>query len=309
LTRPSNCVIITAADWEGCMAIQTRLPVVPPGAVEINDTVCFVEDGERRGYFAAGVPVFCHAIDDAVGRRVAVAQILALGLAKQNELSAALGVDRTTLWRQRQRFEAEGIGGLVDEKRGPKGPHKLTEPLLRSAQQMLDAGKSMRAVATSLGLTEGTIRHAVRKGWLSRGSGSVGAVEQQVRRVGSQPSDRSEQDATEALGVATRRRAERVLARAGKLEEAPPVFEASLAVAGAGALVALPALLRLGLLEAGAVYERLKNGFYGLRSTLLCLAFMALCCLPALVAKACQAEVRPLRQLRCAEPPRGAACS
>ena len=258
------------------MAIQTRLPVVPPGAVEINDTVCLIDDGERIGYFAAGVPLFSHATDDAVGRRVAAAQILALGLAKQRELSAALGVNRTTLYRHQQRFEAQGIGGLVGEKLGPKGPHKLTGAVLERAQQMLEAGKAMRAVAASVGLDEGTIRHAVRKGWLRRGSGGGAAVAEEVRGGGSQPSERSEQDAAGPLGVATRRKLERVLARAGKLEEAAPVFEASMAVAGAGALVALPALLRLGLLEAGAVYGRLKNGFYGLRSTLLCLAFMAL---------------------------------
>lgn len=85
-----------ASDWEGAVAIQTRLPLVPPEAVEVNDTVCFVHDGDRIGYFAAGVPLFSHASDDATGRRVAAAQILALGLAKQSELSAALGVNRTT---------------------------------------------------------------------------------------------------------------------------------------------------------------------------------------------------------------------
>jgi prepilin-type processing-associated H-X9-DG protein len=41
--------------------------------------------------------------------------------------------------------------------------------------------------------------------------------------------------------------------------------------------LALPTLLELGLLEVGEkVYGSLRNGFYGLRSTLLCLAFMAL---------------------------------
>ena len=276
MTEPFICGIIVASVLEGFMAIQTRLPVVPPGAVEVNDTVCIVRDQERVGYFAAGVPLFSHATDDAVGQRVAAAQILGLGLAKQRELSAALGLNRTTLYRHQRRFEAHGIGGLVGEKLGPRGPHKLTGPVLESAQQMLEAGKAMRAVAASVGLDEGTIRHAVRKGWLRRGSGGGAAVAQEVRGGGSQPSQRSEQDAAGALGVATRRTAERVLARAGKLEEAAPVFEASMAVAGAGVLVALPVLLRLGLLEAGAVYERLKKGFYGLRSTLLCLAFMAL---------------------------------
>jgi len=258
------------------MAIQTRLPLVPPEAVEINGTVCFVDGGQRIGYFAAGVPLFSHATEDAVGRRVAAAQIVALGLAKQSELSAALGMDRTTLWRQQRKFEAEGIGGLVDEKRGPKGPHKLSDPVLKSAQQLLDEGTSMRGTAASMGVSEGAIRHAIRKGLLSKGGGSSEEAVAVKVDTASQPADRSAQNAATVLGVATGRGLDRLLARAGKLEEASPQFEPSLAVAGAGALVALPAVLKLGLLEAARVYGRLKNGFYGLRSILLCLAFMAL---------------------------------
>jgi hypothetical protein len=52
---------------------------------------------------------------------------------------------------------------------------------------------------------------------------------------------------------------------------------ASEAVRYGGALLALPALLALGVLEAGAqTYGTLKKAFYGLRATLLILAFMAL---------------------------------
>ena len=90
------------------MATQTRLPLVPAEAIEVNDTVCLVDDGGRTAYFAAGVPLFSHANDDAVGRRVAAAQIATLGLARRGELSTALGVDRVTLYRQQRRFEADG---------------------------------------------------------------------------------------------------------------------------------------------------------------------------------------------------------
>jgi hypothetical protein len=43
-----------------------------------------------------------HREEDAVGQRVAAAQMMELGLARQDELSAALGVNRTTLYRQHQ---------------------------------------------------------------------------------------------------------------------------------------------------------------------------------------------------------------
>ena len=58
------------------------------------------------------------------------------------------------------------------------------------------------------------------------------------------------------------------------MAEAWPRFEAA---SGAGVLLALPALLQQGLLDVTeGLYGRLNNGFFGLRSVLLTLAFMAL---------------------------------
>src|SRR5438445_3119273 len=112
------------------MSIQTRLPFRPAGAVEINDTVSYLTEGGQTGYFAAGVPIFSHVEDDEVGRRVAVAQIITLNLATQKETGSAFGLDRTTLYRQQLRLKEGGIAGLMDEKPGPKRPHKLKAGVL-----------------------------------------------------------------------------------------------------------------------------------------------------------------------------------
>lgn len=257
------------------MAIQSRLPLHPAEATEINDTVSFVDDGKSVAYFGAGIPLFTHAREDVVGRRVAAAQIMTLGLATPTELCVGLHVGRTTLYRQQERFRARGVEGLADEKRGPRGPHKLTEQLVSQAQRLLDEGKSNRAVAEEVGVSEGTIRHGVRRGWLRAApviSSQGGATSE-----ASQPQQRSAEDAVAPLGVGTSRVVERVLAASGKLQQAEPRFEAANSVSNAGALVALPALLGLGLLEVGEkVYGALRNGFYGLHTMLMCLAFMAL---------------------------------
>lgn len=257
------------------MTIQSRLPLHPAEAIVINDTVSFVDDGKTVGYFAAGIPLFLHAREDVVGRRVAAAQIIALGLATPTELSVGLRVGRTTLYRQQQRFKSHGVEGLTDEKHGPKGPHKHTEQLISQAQGLLDEGKSNRAVAEEVGVSEGTIRHAVRRGWLH--VARVAPAQLEATAEASQPQQRTVEDAAAPLGVGTTRVMERMLAATGKLRQAEPRFEASSSVSNAGALIALPALLSLGLLEVGEkVYGELRNGFYGLRSTLMCLAFMAL---------------------------------
>ena len=70
---------------------------------------------------------------------------------------------------------------------------------------------------------------------------------------------------------------ERAIAAAGILEEAPPEFSHKQSVDNAGVLFALPALIAQGLLKYQQVYQRLSHGYYGLQSTILTLAFMALC--------------------------------
>ena len=71
--------------------------------------------------------------------------------------------------------------------------------------------------------------------------------------------------------------AERALARTGELLEAPVVFTPGAHLPLAGLLLILPALAATGLVEAfEQTYGRLRNGFYGLRATLLMLLFLAL---------------------------------
>ena len=72
------------------MPTQLPLRVQPAGAREINAVVAMIERDEQVAYFASGVPLFVHRADDPVGRRVAAGQMIALGLARTDELSAVL---------------------------------------------------------------------------------------------------------------------------------------------------------------------------------------------------------------------------
>jgi Transposase protein len=251
------------------MPTQLHLPLQPAGAREINAVVAMIERDEQVAYFASGVPLFVHRADDAVGRRVAAGQMIALGLARQEELSAVLQVNRTTLYRQQRKIQAHGVLGVVDGKRGPRGPHRFTTEKRHQVTQSLEAGQSIRHAAAQVGVTEGTIRHALRRGELRPAPTAPAAA------VG--PRTRSEQAASAIGGVAVQRHPERALARLGHLTEAAPRFVAAEAVRVGGVLLALPAVLSLGLLDAGQeAYGALKKGFYGLQATLLCLTFMAL---------------------------------
>ncbi len=55
------------------------------------------------------------------------------------------GVSRPTYYQTKASFEKAGIAGLVPQKRGPHGPHKLRGQALAFIQQQIVRGEPLRA--------------------------------------------------------------------------------------------------------------------------------------------------------------------
>lgn len=91
-------------------------------------------------------------------------------------------------------------------------------------------------------------------------------------------------DQQAALGVATTRVEERILASLGQLQAAPIRFEAATDVSQGGVLCALPALLALGLLRHSAASFPWLPGYYPLETIFLAIALLALARVPSLEA-------------------------
>jgi hypothetical protein len=261
------------------------LPLLPQNAREISPSLAILDDGERVVFFNAAGPIYSCRKEDRTGLRLGAVTVVAQELAGPTAVAEALGLHRTTLFRDARRFADSGVDGLVEKRRGPKGPHALTPEVQRRAQDLLDRGTSIRATARSVGVSESGLRHAIDRGLLVHAASARAqsvpvpsvqeSVVQQNELIG--PAVRAAEDQATEAGVAVKRTVERALACAGKLEEAAPSFTPAEAVPGAGALLALPALLEQGLIDVGtAVYGQLRNGFFGLRSVLLTFAFMAL---------------------------------
>ena len=260
------------------MPLAARLPLLPPDAQEVGDSLAILDDGERIVFFNAAGPIYSCRRDDRTGLRLGAVTVIEQRLAPATAVAQALSLHRTTLFRDTRKFATSGVAGLVEKRRGPKGPHALTPDVRRQAQKLLDGGDSIRATARSVGVSERGLRHAIGRGLLAAGSRKPSrATSIDTGAVPSGPQVRAAQDQSCEAGVAVKRTEERALARAGQLAEAVPVFETAEAVPGAGVLLAVPALLEEGLLEVGGkVYGGLRNGFFGLRSVLLTFAFMAL---------------------------------
>src|SRR5262245_31861350 len=65
--------------------------------------------------------------------------------ASVTDASEEYGVSRPTYYQTKANFDNAGVAGLVPQKRGPRGPHKLQGEALAFVEQQLITGEPVRA--------------------------------------------------------------------------------------------------------------------------------------------------------------------
>ncbi|MCK5851146.1 MAG: helix-turn-helix domain-containing protein, partial [Kiritimatiellae bacterium] len=55
-----------------------------------------------------------------------------------SEAAQMYGLSRPSFYKARDRFEKEGIAGLLPRKRGPRSAHKLTADILRFVTEQIE---------------------------------------------------------------------------------------------------------------------------------------------------------------------------
>jgi len=74
------------------------------------------------------------------------------------DASARFGVSRPTFYKVQADFEHDGLAGLLPVKRGPRGPHKITEEVMafveavRGLDEGLDVHELIARIAQRFGL-------------------------------------------------------------------------------------------------------------------------------------------------------------
>ncbi len=252
--------------------IQKFLPLLPKGAEPVNNNLAIFREQGEIIFFNGYCPMLKCSDNDPYDMRLAQGILCSSNIVKPAQLAKALGVNRSTVCRNKVLYEKGGPVALMVDKTN-RSAYKLDKKKLQTAQGLLDKGINQNRVAKEIGVSEGSLRYWIKKGALIKNNVPT-ADEEKVFKTAS---ERSVEDYQSEAGVAVKREAERTLASVGKMHEAMPTFSANESVRYAGVLLALPVLCQLGLLEgAKKVYGCLRNGFYGLQATLLTVAFMAL---------------------------------
>ena len=251
---------------------QKLLPLRAESVEPVNNYLAIFRSEEEIVFFNGHCPIFKCSANDTYALRLVQGVLCSCNIVYPAQLARALGVNRSTVCRNKALYEKDGAAALIVDKAANRSGYKLTREKLRIAQRLLDKGVNQSRTAREVGVAESSIRYAIKKGLLVKKKGT----QIQAKIDLKSPSTRSVEDCQSSAGIAVKREEDRTLAAAGQLQEATPIFNANEAVRYAGVLLTLPLLVQLGLLEtAKKVYGGLHKGFYGLQATLLTVAFMA----------------------------------
>ncbi len=263
---------------------QSVLPFVPGEARSVGPSAGLVEGPDGGVVFVFGMATYTYAAGDEAGRRLAAVQLVTTRAALAAEVASAFGVNPGTVWRWKTAFIDQGVLGLVAERRGPRGPSKLTDEVRALIVELDAVGSTLASIAERCGVSTATVRVALGR-VAQRGPEPAEGVAAEPESVdeltdvedGHVVAKGGGDSDLVVLADPVPRTAERVWASFGLLDQAAVVITEGARLPQVGVLLSLPGLEVTGLLEvAEDTYGRMRNGFYGLRSVLLMGVFMAL---------------------------------
>jgi len=280
--------------------------VSPGGTTVAVNARCLVrtQDGHRV-VLVAGIVLCQYSVGDHMAEAHALVSLVEQGWAEQCDVARAFGCSSRTVRRFQRRFEAGGLPALARAAGYPAGRPRLSPSRSRAVSRLKADGCSNREIARRLGVNEKAIRKLVaRLGWrapraeqarlplpepaadpnLSAAPTSRAAPTGEPLPAPAAAADPNLSAAALADDCPTSfdtdpadRSLDRLFARLGLLDDAAPLFRDGGRVPRAGVLLAVPALMRSGVLDvARRVYGSIGPAFYGLRTTIVALLLLAL---------------------------------
>jgi len=144
--------------------LQSYIPFLPEGAKPINSHVAIYRHDEKIEFFTASGPIYACRESDAYGVRLAQGIIVSQTETTPAEFAKALNINRTTVYRNLEKYQQDGPLALIIDKKSNRNAYKLNGKTKRQVQTLLNKGYSLKAAAKQAGITEGCIRYAIKRG-------------------------------------------------------------------------------------------------------------------------------------------------
>jgi transposase len=278
----------------------------------INSLWYYRDVEDVRTIFMGLIPVYHYERQDRLTEKYALVCLANDGYARQADLARAFGYGIASLRRWQRGYTRHGISGLGRKLRcSPR--LKVDGAMDRAIRALVRRGQSNLQIAQALGVAESTIRRSRQRLGLPRvAPASTEPLPLPGPSGADQPTCESGMDLVETPAAAQEtneitpvsesapahqearqeaaptlpasldsdplnRQMDRALACIGALDDAAPLFAPGQQVPGAGVLLAVPLIQDSGVLGVFAdVVRTLAPAFYGLRTVVMTLLFMAL---------------------------------
>ena len=148
--------------------LQSYIPFLPEGAKPMNNHVAISRHDETIEFYTASGPIYSCKESDLYGVRLAQGIIATHTSTTPAEIAKALNIDRTTAYRNLKRYQQDGPVALITDKKSNRKAYKLNGTAKGQVQKLLNEGWSLKAAAKRVGITEGCIRYAIKKGTIVR---------------------------------------------------------------------------------------------------------------------------------------------
>ena len=114
------------------------------------------------------MPIYSHASEDLHKFRFITSNLILQGLCKNKEIVDAFHVSSDSVRRWKKLLDEQGEGAFFKEEARHGRPHKLLPEALARIQIELDKGRSVNGISKEEGLSEGTLRYAIKQGKLKK---------------------------------------------------------------------------------------------------------------------------------------------
>jgi prepilin-type processing-associated H-X9-DG protein len=281
--------------------------VASDGVVVLNARCRLRREGDQTVVLMSGFPVAHFSDTDQLAKCNVMVMLVEHGWAMQVEVARAFACDVRTVRRAQQRYDEGGLPALDRAVGYPKG-RRRSRARDHKVAGLKAGGCSNREIGRRLGCDEKAVRKRLRRlGWKAREAEQTVLPHMSPDASGADPNlSGSAPPSVETAGATSSasadpnlsglpptpappelpftmdddpmdRRWDRLLAYLGLIEDAAPIFEDASSVPRAGVLLALPALLETGVLDAArAVWGSIGPAFYGLRTSMVTLLLLAL---------------------------------
>ena len=148
--------------------MQLLLPIFPAKTKLISNCLGVYENDGIVQYIANGLPIYNHTSEDLQGFRFITSNFINQGLCQATEVARCFGVSIDTVTRYLSKFRRQREKAFFTEQKRNGYCHKIRGKVLTGIQKRLDQGQSVNSIAKAEGLSEGSIRYAIKKGYLKK---------------------------------------------------------------------------------------------------------------------------------------------